>query len=65
MINERIPMNELEADGVDRLLAREATADVSVSIARDEPGEKGSVRVEIGERAWLVDGEGRYRKVAG
>jgi hypothetical protein len=57
---QRIEMSEEEAEAVDRLLAKEPGG--AYSLARTEPGETGPIRVELGDKAWLVEG-GRYREV--
>jgi hypothetical protein len=65
VLNEfRIPMNEQEEEAIARLLAKEAKASSSVSFSRNDPGESGPVRVEIDDRAWLVDEDGHYAKAA-
>jgi hypothetical protein len=65
--DQRIPMNEQEAEAVKRLLAKESSPVGSelASLVRTEPGETGPIRVEIGDQAWLVDDGGHYRKVEG
>jgi hypothetical protein len=53
----RQPMNSQETKAVDALLAEHADGSTS-SITRTEPGERGPLRVEIGNRSWLVNRKG-------
>jgi hypothetical protein len=62
---QRIPMSELEEEAVNRLLAAEVNPQSIVSLARNEPGESGPVRVEVDGNVWLVDDTGHYRKERG
>ena len=57
----RLYMTAEEAEALDRLLEREEVGDKSFSLTRTEPGEKGPIRVEIGDEAWHIDG-GSFRK---
>jgi hypothetical protein len=62
---QRIPMTDEEAAGVDLLVAREGHERANVSLVRNDENESGPVRVEIDGVAWLVDEGGDYRKVGG
>jgi hypothetical protein len=51
-----------ELEAVDALVAEHSQADRPASITRTEPNEKGSLRVEIGRRSWIVNPDGTTKQ---
>ncbi len=60
VIPGRIPMTEAESEGIDKLLAREQGA--RITLTRAEPGDKGPIQVEIDDKVWRVSESGKFSK---